>query len=115
MTTGGIQSLGSWRFGDQRYGDELVPSQYAYTQALAITYTIGSLTPSIPAGGLGTWIYGQPRYGNGLSISLLPRINAMGISYSISPSKYAAPIALTYTIQRPHTAPMLLYYLISQP
>ncbi len=81
---------------------------------MGITYTIGSLIARTVSG-LGTWIYGQPRYGDGLGISLLPRKQAMGITYSISPSKYAVAMGLTYTVQRPHTAPLLLYYLISQP
>jgi hypothetical protein len=113
--SGGIQQLGQWHLGDIRYGDEFTPTQFAHAVTLPITYVIGSLTASTPTNGLGTWLYGTPRYGDGLAISLYPRINAMGVTYTIVASKYGAPLAITYTIQRAHTAPLLIYYLITPP
>lgn len=115
MSIGGIEPLGAWRYGDSRYGDGFTPIEYSHADSMGITYTIGSLVASIPIKGLGTFIYGSPRYGDNLGIALYPRINALGITYTISPSKYGAPMALTYTIQRPHTAPLLIYYLVSPP
>jgi hypothetical protein len=116
MTAGGIESLGSWRYGNQRYGDGYTPIVYTHTaSAMAVKYTIGSLAAKVQSQGLGTWLYGPSRYGEGLGIALYPKTNVLGITYTTSISKYAVPIGVSYTIQRPRTAPMLVYYLVTPP
>jgi hypothetical protein len=107
-------TLAQGQIGQSRYGDGLVAPTFTHSAKMGITYVIGSVAGTISTTGL-VAIFGQPRYGDELGISLLPRVNAMGLSYIIVASKYAVPMGLTYTIQRPHTAPMLIYYLIVPP
>jgi len=109
----GSQPVGLGQFGEPRFGDQLTIDQHSHSANIALSYTIGSLSGSISASAI--WKLGISRLGDGLGFSLLPRINALGVSYSISPSKYAVPLSLTYTVQRPHTAPLLIYYLVAPP
>jgi hypothetical protein len=80
---------------------------------MGITYTSGSTAGSISSQAL--WILGISRFGDGLGIAYYPRSNALNISYTASPSQYSVSLGLTYTIQRPHTSIMMIYYLIAPP
>ena len=110
---GGPQTLGIPPFGASRFGDESVVTTFAHTAVMGLTYTIGSTAPSLSQSG--TSVYGLARFGDGLAVSIKPKKNAMGISYSITPSKHAQPMGVTYTVQKPNTAPMLIYYLVTPP
>lgn len=107
-------TLAQGQFGQPRYGDEFVAPSFTHGKSMGITYFVGSVAGLISTTGL-VAIFGQPRYGDELGISLLPRVNAMGISYSVTLSKYAVNMGITYKVQKPHTAPMLIYYLITPP
>lgn len=109
--SGGPQPLGAWRLGDPRLGDESAPTQFTHTAALGVTYTIGSLVATLSP----LWILGVSRFGDGLGIAYYPRSNALNISYTASPSKYNVACGITYTIQRPHTSILMIYYLVSPP
>lgn len=111
--SGGIAPFGQEIYGGSRPGDGSSVTQFQHTNALAISYAIGSTGGSISAGAI--WTYGLSRFGDGLRVSLTPKKQALGISYTITPSKYAAPLAISYTIQKPNCAPLLIYYLISPP
>jgi hypothetical protein len=62
---------------------------------------------------LGQNILGISRLGDDLTTLLYPRSNALALSYTLAPSQFALPLPITYTIQKPHVAPLLLYYLIT--
>lgn len=64
---------------------------------------------------IGLGLLGQSRYGDQSTVQLIPHRASLGLSYSITASKYSLGLGLSYTLQRPNTGPLLLYYLITPP
>lgn len=68
----------------------------------------------MPAGNtIGQGVLAQVRYGDEQATALRPLTQAIGLSYTVSTSRFAAPLALAYTIMRPNVASMQLFYTIA--